>query len=346
MKTKTKQKSIILFFIFLGFLSCTKVKQGCDNSNLQTNSDSITTKDSLVLPKGAYPIWLDEGNRIIAKFLVNDSIEATAFIETGTQNTSFSESFIRKLNMVLDSSITFTSNYAASQNERIRYRTQDSIKINDRYFGKGVRVRSSGGVNADMDIEFPLVDFSEIVELNIKGGYLKKLDREELDSICLEENVFSFDMRGTRYEFFSIEAKLEVFDTLGIKEEIFGSFLLDTGSAMPVVIHLNSAEGRSFFQKTERMELRDTARIKNPGYPQLKVLETDKVRLFENICISNIDYIFGIGSGLDNYFKRHNIIGLLGAPLYKDFIVIFDYDRKKLYLKPNNDAAIMICENN
>jgi hypothetical protein len=133
-------------------------------------------------------------------------------------------------------------------------------------------------------------------------------------------------MKGSRYEYFSIETTLTVYDSMQTKEEISGRFQIDLGCSNAFMLDLRKPEVNRFFNFSGRMLIKDSARIHNPGYTKVKALEAKQVCVSQIICTEDI-YIIGI-----NGFASKEL-GYIGCRFFNKYIVIFDFERKKLYVK-------------
>jgi hypothetical protein len=176
------KSSLTLFITGMIIISCSHRK-----SELITEYD---INDSLgIIPvdfsnPNIYPIYMDKTNHIRTIFLVNDSIKANVLLETGIQNPFLDDSFMEKLNIHLKPSPKTASKYLLKV-VKDSYVSNDSVKINGTYF-RGLTSQDTKHMGDSIDIVFPLIDLGDIVELNIGKGYMKKLNRNELDSNYLK----------------------------------------------------------------------------------------------------------------------------------------------------------------
>ena len=320
-----------LLFCLESFVKVDEINSSVIQSDFNT---IVSKKESKPITKNSYPIWLDKSNLIIAKFKINGSVTANAFIETGFQNPTFDKSFVlknkAKLKLKLIATHKISCNYLMSNTQNFAiYQIKSNLKINDQNFSKGILVydlRKTGYMNADLAI--PLIAMGDIIELNIAKGYVRKLDRTELESYS--KGFSAFEMEGGRYELFSLQSKLQIYDSLGRKEELTTKLILDTGCGNEFVLSTNYPLIRDFLKKSDRMLLKDSSRIVNSGYKELHVLMPTKV-LFNQFELKNAPII-----AVKTFVNSGNATGFIGVNFFKQFDIIFDYEKKIVYLKHND----------
>jgi len=77
------------------------------------------------------------------------------------------------------------------------------------------------------------------------------------------------------------------------------------------------------------MLLKDTTKIDYKHKNEISIIIPDKI-VIQNITIKK-SYIATMKYNSKKY------IGTIGNSFFKEFIIIFDYDNNKLYLKPNSE---------
>ncbi len=284
-----------------------------------------------------------KGSHLSSQWVLNSTIEATVFLESGFPKVVFNEAFVKAnlkeldVRMVEASENTNISLWGGDQKYKVTHIINDSILINGKMSELDAFVVDFNQIKGwkHYDIVYPILDLKGKVEINIKEKYMK-----ELDSIgSLPEGFLSYKVKNdSRTKGLYINTNLSVYDSLGAKEELFGNFLLDLGASNAFMLNKNIPEVVTFVNQTDRMHCKDTTRVPAPGKRDLSVIMPHR------IVIDNIEVKGTFVPALKFFASKtsNKYVGCIGNRFFENFIVIFDFDSSILYLKPNSDRIIML----
>lgn len=299
------------------------------------------TKEAGVITAQAPKLPLEMiGGHLFSQWTINDTIVASVFLETGFPRIVISESFAEKHLQNLVTMVENTGGTSVASWGRPGERTRVSYFINDSLIINGEKIEINAFV-ADFpairehDMLFPLFDLGGKIKLNIKDGYMQIIREGEFqtsDFIVFDAN---FDDRNRGVRGLYIATTLQIYDEFGEKEELSGYFLFDTGAANAFFLNRNVSETSTFVAQSERMHLTEGF-TPNPA-AELAIIQPsriiiDKIEIFDTFIPAM--KMFG-----DN---ANHFVGVIGNRFLANFIVIFDFINKRVYLKPNSDDVKVI----
>ncbi len=273
---------------------------------------------------------------LFSGWLLNDSINARVMLETGFPKIIINETFALKylqeiIKKAPDS--TFIGLWSGNKKTLVSYIIKDSLVINGQKLMIDALVADFSANNSwkDRDIIFPLGDLQGITELNIAEKYMTvNKNVKNLPSDYIEFNLqFDDDVKGLY-----LSSTLQIFDSLGTKETLTGNFLLDLGAPNAMFLNRNIKAVETFVNNADRMLLKDTTKFKPNPRTNLAIIMPEKIQL-ENISFTG-EYIIAMkmfGRNSDKY------AGIIGNRFFAKFIVLFDFENNKIYLKPNSDKV-------
>ncbi len=284
------------------------------------------------------PLLFEYGH-LFSDWKLNDSISTKVMLETGFPKIVINESFANKhLKQIVDMKKAPPNTQIAlwgGEKNKVSYIIKDTLIFNGKKYIIDALVSdfSSNKSWKNRDMVFPLCDLSGITTINIKDNYMIVDNYTENFSGYLQFNV-KYD-KGTKGLYF--ESNLSIFDSLQTKETLRGRFLLDLGAPNAFFVNRNSNKVELFIKKSDRMILKDTNKFTPNHRVNLAIIKPNKINI-KNIILSN-EYIVALklfGKQSDKY------VGIIGNHFFENFITAFDFDNKKLYLKPNSDKITIL----
>ena len=270
---------------------------------------------------------------------INDSIDAKVFLETGFPKIIVNESFALKnlqsvVQMEKASEDTYIALWGGKNKFKVSYVIKDSLLINGKKEEFDAFVVDLSKIRAwkDFDVIYPLRDLSGAVEINIKDNYIV-LDKDVKE---LTSDFIEFDAKAdNKTKGLYITTSLQVYDTLNTKEELRGNFLFDLGAANAVFVNRNLPEVEEFVSKSDRVVLKDTTKFTPNKRTKLAILMPDKIQLANVVLRKN----FIVAMKMYKSKTSSQYVGMIGNKFFVNFIVVFDFNKNKVYMKPNSDIV-------
>lgn len=284
-----------------------------------------------------FPLERKNG-KLLSQWTINNTIEAEVFLETGFPKIVISENFAKKhlYHLVKMTEAPVNTYIALWDSPNQRYKV--SYQINDTLIVNGEKLKIDALVTdfaarkswENCDIIFPLFDLSSKIELNIKENYMKINHESEFPSTGI---IVYEAKRDNRTKGLYITTTLKIFDTYNKSEELSGNFLFDLGAGNTFFLNKNLSEVSTFVAQSDRMQLKDTTRFQPNHKAELSIIIPDRI-IFDKIEIKET-FIAAMKLFASNSSNKY--VGVIGTSFFTHFIVIFDFDNNKLYLKPNSD---------
>ena len=283
------------------------------------------------------------GSHLFSHWKLNDTIDVRVFLETGFPRIVFSEKFAKEhLRGMVDmveapenSFITLWNN--DGQKIKVTYLIKDSLILNGEKLKIDALVADVKNQKSweGRDMVFPLCDLNGRIELNIKDKYMKILGRNELPPA----DCFTYDlMFDNRTRGLYMTTTMQIYDAFGGKEELKGNFLLDLGAGGSFFLNKNRTEVTEFVSRSDRMMLKDTTQFKQNPRTELSIIMPEQMKI-DNIEIKE-SFIAAMKITSSN--TSDNYVGIIGTPFFANFIVIFDFENTKFYLKPHSDKVKIV----
>ena len=287
------------------------------------------------------PLKLKSGH-LNSVWQINDSIDAKVFLETGFPKIVVNESFAIKnlqalVHMEKASEDTYIALWGSKNKFKVSYVINDSLLVNGkkkRFDAFVVDLSTIKGWR-DYDIIYPLRDLSGAVEINIKDNYM--MVDKAVDN--LSSDFIEFDAKADdRTKGLYISTSLQVYDTLNTKEELKGNFLLDLGAANAMFVNRNLPKVEEFVNKSDRIILKDTTKFRPNPRTKLAILMPNKIQVGNLILKKN----FIVAMKMFKSKTSSQYVGMIGNKFFANFIVIFDFNSNKVYMKPNSDIVEVV----
>jgi len=287
------------------------------------------------------PLKLKSGH-LNSVWQINDSIDAKVFLETGFPKIVVNESFAIKnlqalVQMEKASEDTYIALWGSKNKFKVSYVINDSLIVNGkkkRFDAFVVDLSTIKGWR-DYDIIYPLRDLSGAVEINIKDNYM--MVDKAVDN--LSSDFIEFDAKADdRTKGLYISTSLQVYDTLNTKEELKGNFLLDLGAANAMFVNRNLPKVEEFVNKSDRIILKDTTKFRPNPRTKLAILMPNKIQVGNLILKKN----FIVAMKMFKSKTSSQYVGMIGNKFFANFIVIFDFNSNKVYMKPNSDIVEVV----
>lgn len=271
---------------------------------------SVIPADSIAqLPQGAVSFSTYRGN-IILDGVLNDSVHIKALFDTGAWGVAVPAKY--KTSKEPESDV-----WPPRDRERLRIGDWEQDVIATYTTGESQFLQWFKGECVLLGWDF--FD-GKILEISYKKQYIRELEQSDLHTLSGYDCV-SFRERGKR---------LLIPVTISVQgKKIEGDCWIDTGlngtmfltHNIPTLYNLDVSKSRS--GRAKGLEQKSST---------LNVLQSDTISIGNNyIAGREILYTDEAWS----VFKENDMyIGLIGNQFFHDFSVIFDFDKKKLYLKP------------
>lgn len=264
------------------------------------------------LPQGAVPFSIYRGN-IILDGALNDSIQIKALFDTGAWGIAVPAKY--KTSEEPKSNV-----WPPKDREHLRIGNWEQDMIATYTTGEGQFLQWFKGECVLLGWDF----FDrKILEISYKKQYIRILEQSDLHTLSGYDCV-SFRERGKR---------LLIPVTMIVQgKKIEGDCWIDTGlngtlfltHNIPALYNLDVSKSRS--GRAKGLEQKSST---------LNILQSDTIRIGNN-HIAGREVLFTDEAW--SVFKENDMyIGLIGNQFFYGFSVIFDFEKKKLYLKPEEE---------
>lgn len=283
-----------------------------------------------------------QGSHLASTWTINDTINAQVFLESGFPKMVIHEKFAKEhfahsaIHTTQAPEKAFVSLWSATEKYKILYFIEDTLTINGKKTAVHALVVDFTPIKAwrDYDIIFPVHDLNGCIEINITDGYMKV--PEPLNNT--PTGFFSYPAHHDEHtNGLYIQATLHATDTMGRTETLSGNFLMDLGAGNTFILNRNSPAVETFIAQADRMLLKDTTRFNAKGKKDLAIIIPHKITL------ENIELKKQIIPALRFSTAKlpHDFAGCIGNAFFKNFVVIFDFTRSIIYLKPQSDNVVI-----
>lgn len=263
------------------------------------------------------------GNHMIADVMINDSVAAKAFMDTGCPIT------------IIDSTFAVNSGFKINQEgKRLRYHTfsstsycyplmDDTINVNGLRSSRPVYVgnlkRRKGVSDIDMILgsNYIAQDGSRMLTLNIAKGYVE-YGRKEIGKE-FKKGIMTVDERG----FVSTDAPLRLYTQNDGNGQLGGRFVIDTGNANYLFL-CGRNERVSEFLKMKGIE------------PEEKIMHgktIQYIRMQSAEILGKEVMMKGAPLVILPRMRFYDYTGAIGFKFLKEVEMILDYDNNLLYIK-------------
>ena len=263
------------------------------------------------------------GNHMIADVMINDSVAAKAFMDTGCPIT------------IIDSTFAVNSGFKINQEgKRLRYHTfsstsycyplmDDTINVNGLRSSRPVYVgnlkRRKGVSDIDMILGSGYIaqDGSRMLSLNIAEGYIE-YGRKEIGKE-FKKGIMTVD----EHDFVSTDAPLRLYTQNNGNGQLGGRFVIDTGNANYLFL-CGRNERVSEFLKMKGIE------------PEEKIMHgktIQYIRMQSAEILGKEVMMKGAPLVILPRMRFYDYTGAIGFKFLKEVEMILDYDNNLLYIK-------------
>ena len=263
------------------------------------------------------------GNHMIADVMINDSVAAKAFMDTGCPIT------------IIDSTFAVNSGFKINQEgKRLRYHTfsstsycyplmDDTINVNGLrnsrpvYVGNLKRRKGVSDIDIILGSDYIAQDGSRMLTLNIAKGYVE-YGRKEIGK-GFKEAIMTVDERG----FVSTDAPLRLYTQNDGNGQLGGRFVIDTGNANYFFL-CGKNERVSEFLKKKGIE------------PEEKIMHgktIQYIRMLSAEILGKEVMMKGAPLVILPRMRFYDYTGAIGFKFLKEVEMILDYDNNLLYVK-------------
>lgn len=262
-------------------------------------------------------------NHMIADVMINDSVAAKAFMDTGCPIT------------IIDSTFAVNSGFKINQEgKRLRYHTfsstsycyplmDDTINVNGLrnsrpvYVGNLKRRKGVSDIDIILGSDYIAQDGSRMLTLNIAKGYVE-YGRKEIGK-GFKEAIMTVDERG----FVSTDAPLRLYTQNDGNGQLGGRFVIDTGNANYFFL-CGKNERVSEFLKMKGIE------------PEEKIMHgktIQYIRMQSAEILGKEVMMKGAPLVILPRMRFYDYTGAIGFKFLKEVEMILDYDNNLLYIK-------------
>ena len=263
------------------------------------------------------------GNHMIADVMINDSVTAKAFMDTGCPIT------------IIDSTFAVNSGFKINQEgKRFRYHTfsstsycyplmDDTINVNGLrnsrpvYVGNLKRRKGVSDIDIILGSDYIAQDGSRMLTLNIAKGYVE-YGRKEIGK-GFKEAIMMVDERGL----VSTDAPLRLYTQNDGNGQLGGRFVIDTGNANYLFL-CGRNERVSEFLKMKGIE------------PEEKIMHgktIQYIRMQSAEILGKEVMMKGAPLVILPRMRFYDYTGAIGFKFLKEVEMILDYDNNLLYVK-------------
>lgn len=263
------------------------------------------------------------GNHMIADVMINDSVAAKAFMDTGCPIT------------IIDSTFAVNSGFKINQEgKRLRYHTfsstsycyplmDDTINVNGLrnsrpvYVGNLKRRKGVSDIDMILGSDYIAQDGSRMLTLNIAKGYVE-YGRKEIGK-GFKEAIMTVDERG----FVSTDAPLRLYTQNDGNGQLGGRFVIDTGNA-------------NYFFLCGKNERVSEFLKKNGIEPEEKIMHgktIQYIRMLSAEILGKEVMMKGAPLVILPRMRFYDYTGAIGFKFLKEVEMILDYDNNLLYIK-------------
>ena len=310
-----------------------------NTTSCQTNSVTeramVITQDTVSkIPYGAIPITISEKGHILMEIKVNN-VPAKVLLETAMQGMLFDSTFVfsnidsLKFSLVKDNYALPTVHGAIPLNYRIKSKFTVTCGNEKKEEWGAIHVCDlKKHLGAKLDMMTPVFHFlkDNILLLDIKNGYVNVNILQDSLSMHTQE-YFMYKLVGKQAEYFNIIDTLSFY----IDGEVLktgGNLIIDLGNPFSISLVENYLP-KTFIDGIKNLNITDIESVDNERRTK-KTFYTDSIS-FTNLKVTSYNeeiFIYKLS-------RAREQLGTLGIDFLKDYIVIFDFKDKKMYLKPH-----------
>lgn len=263
------------------------------------------------------------GNHMIADVMINDSVAAKAFMDTGCPIT------------IIDSTFAVNSGFKINQEgKRLRYHTfsstsycyplmDDTINVNGLrntrpvYVGNLKRRKGFSDIDMILGSGYIAQDGSRMLSLNIAEGYIE-YGRKEIGKE-FKKGIMTVD----EHDFVSTDAPLRLYTQNDGNGQLGGRFVIDTGNANYLFL-CGRNERVSEFLKMKGIE------------PEEKIMHgktIQYIRMQSAEILGKEVMMKGAPLVILPRMRFYDYTGAIGFKFLKEVEMVLDYDNNLLYIK-------------
>ena len=263
------------------------------------------------------------GNHMIADVMINDSVAAKAFMDTGSPTT------------IIDSTFAVNSGFKINQEgKRLKIRTplityycyplmDDTINVNGLrntrpvYVGNLKRRKGFSDIDMILGSGYIAQDGSRMLSLNIAEGYIE-YGRKEIGKE-FKKGIMTVD----EHDFVSTDAPLRLYTKNDGNGQLGGRFVIDTGNANYFFL-CGRNERVSEFLKMKGIE------------PEEKIMHgktIQYIRMQSAEILGKEVMMKGAPLVILPRMRFYDYTGAIGFKFLKEVEMILDYDNNLLYIK-------------
>jgi len=279
-------------------------------------------------PIGQIPFTINNDGLIIITLQINNEAVSNFALDTGASSTVINKNIATQLNLPLREEISQSIGQSIGANGVVnnkRMTQKQRVSLSDKIVLKG--------------LEMSVIDLSHLGTINGIIGF--DLFREYVTETNFDTKIISFykrkgrpDTKGYKSIAF-VESfctpEINVSVSLPNNKSFSGKVLFDTGNvSTPLIFNtpfVNKHNLSSKFESLVATELRginSTFKISKGTIPSIEI---------KNFKLSEIP--IALSSSKQGMLSKEAYMGILGLEYISKFNFILDYNKKKLYLKPN-----------
>ena len=267
------------------------------------------------------------GEKIFMKAKVNGSENINLQFDTGAGSASIDDNTAERLHIAATGK---TTNEGAAGSASVPISANNTIEINGLKFPNVTLMHfplgNYSGVNRDVVIGYDMLK-----------SYVIKIDYDTRKMEFYDAKSFKYTGKGkvNKFSLWSESALMDVNFILLNGEKIRGKFMVDNGSASPLLLNSPFVNKNGLMQKVGK-----TAKGSISGSDGAETFtyrgKTQKA-VIGGFTFN--DFPVRLTQAESGTLSLDDLDGILGNPILKMFNITFDYRRKKMYWEPNQSFS-------
>jgi hypothetical protein len=313
--SRLKQKGALVSFFL--FLSLWITAQNVVNDSVENHK---------------IPLEKSKSGHLFATVKLENKLTAHAMLESGIPYLMLDSAYFFSHPKMFDLNLEADAVMMNFSGQRIkcRYTTKDTIHVNDLMYVGKILIGNLQSKNKDLLLPLqklvnPLDNMTRIYELDMEEGYLLALKRTALKEKTKKHRMYPMTNDGYK-KMYAVKLKYKIFlPPLPWKEySLKGDYLLDLGNASFLFFLAHHPDFKQFIKKAPIKIVQ--AKNKAGKALPFKGFYAPRNKIGK-------DLFHGQSIGITPFLTKFTTVGILGLKYFQQFNVVFDFDKKHLYLK-------------
>ena len=261
------------------------------------------------------------------KARVNGSEEINLQFDTGAGSTAIDDTTAANLKLVVSGE---TKNEGAAGSGSVPISSNNTIEV------EGIRFRDITLVHLSLG-EYVGTKRDAVIGYDMLKSYVIKIDYDTKTMEFYDAKRFDHTGEGkvTRFRLWSNSALMDVDLTLLTGERIRGSFMVDNGADLPLLLNSPFVTKNGLMQKVGKVAKGSISGSDGSEVPTFR----GKVQKAVIGGYAFSDCPVRLTQAEAGTLSLNDLDGIVGNPILKMFNITFDYRRKKMYWEPNHSFS-------